>query len=107
MSLLKVNYDDVGGALTPQRLADFAPVLYANNTATYTIDKTKRYILSSANKSSGWRSSNWYIDNGDLIELNSSTAYYAVVTLSDTTLTVKGTDSSSTSTTQFVLIQLD
>ena len=96
-----------GGVLTPQSLTSFAPVLYGGSTATYTIDKTKRYILSSANKSYGWRCSNWYIDNGNLIILNDNPNYYSVVTLSDTTLTVKGTDSGSASSTQFVLIQLD
>lgn len=86
--------------------------LTSNNTDTYTIDPTKRYLVYWVNLTSDtyYRVVMVKIDKGvmdtAIAPSSNSGNAYGVVDLTGTTLTMKGT-SSGTNYTSFQVVQLD
>ena len=98
-----------GGAINPTLLDHYTGVRATSTMKTFTVDASKRYILVLVLRynDTTYRTNTYYVANGTLSDLsNNSGATDLVVTLSGTSLSVKG-GSAASYYCDISLIQLD
>lgn len=94
-----------GGAITPSMIVS-GQLLKNNATKNVTIDLSKRYFVIAGLlfTTDTARSSVWYIENGIITAMRSATSYSAI-SISGSTLTLKGTN--ATINSEFDVVCLD
>lgn len=96
-----------GGGTTISPSQVYKGCVKSSSTLTYTINSSKHYVITTVTRVNGAdsRGASWYINAGVLTTLQQDSTSGAVVTLSGTTLSMKGGNASYND--EFRIIRLD